>query len=154
MALSPGTMKTTGRRNLRKATASAAAPGMPGGAPIPWAARLCELELRLTQLESENRKLREAHRQLEDAGASAAQLHDLAPCGLVTLDLQGTILDLNRTTATLLGRKRARLLRRPFALVVAADDLPRFLSHLRRCRRAQSVVSTELSLRGSVGPVL
>src|SRR3989442_9779557 len=65
-------------------------------APLPWEGRVCELEMRLTQLAKENQQLRAAYAQLEEAGASHAKLHDFAPFGFLTLDTKGTILDLNR----------------------------------------------------------
>src|SRR5437867_11987542 len=74
------------------------------GAASPLEARLCELELRLTQFELENRRLREAYRQIEATSASQSKLQDLAPVGTVTLDVRGTILDINHTGATMTGR--------------------------------------------------
>src|ERR1043165_8052804 len=57
----------------------------PSAATSELEARLCELELRLTQFESENRKLREAYRLLEAANTRLSKLQDLATVGLVTL---------------------------------------------------------------------
>ncbi|SRR6266567_1198499 len=121
------------------------------GAPAPplWEGRFCELEMRLTQLAAENQKLRAAYAQLEAADASHAKLHDFAPFGFLTLDTQGTILDLNRAAAALLGREKSHLLGRPFAFIVAPEDLPRFLAQLRSCRHSHKIVSSEFSLRGA-----
>ena len=106
------------------------------GASVPpsWEGRFCELEMRFTQLATENQQLRAAYAQLEEAGASHAKLHDFAPFGFLTLDTQGIILDLNRAAAALLGREKSHLLRRPFAFLLASEDLPRFLVQLRDCR--------------------
>jgi len=103
--------------------------------PSAWEARLCELELRLTQLGAENHRLREAHRQLETASASRAKLQDLAPVGLVTLDTRGTILAINQTGAALVGWDKKQLIERRFTFLVWPEDMKRFLDHLRRCRR-------------------
>src|SRR6266550_6822676 len=108
------------------------------GASSRLEARLCELELRLTQSESENRRLREAYRQLEAASASLSKLQDLAPVGLVTLDVRGTILDINHTGAALLGWDKKHLLQRRFAFLVAPEDMEKFQDHLRRCQRRNS----------------
>jgi len=105
--------------------------------------------MRLTQLAAENQKLRAAYAQLEAADASHAKLHDFAPFGFLTLDTQGTILDLNRAAAALLGREKSHLLGRPFAFIVAPEDLPRFLAQLRSCRHSHKIVSSEFSLRGA-----
>src|SRR4030095_1295065 len=79
-----------------------------------WEARLCEMELRLTQSELENRKLREACQRLEAQAASRARLHDAAAVGLATLDTNGVILEINHTAAALLGREKRLLLQRRF----------------------------------------
>src|SRR5713226_88008 len=118
-------------------------------APLPWEGWVCDLEMRLTQLATENQQLRAAYAQLEEAGASHAKLHDFAPFGFLTLDTQGTILDLNRAASALLGREKSHLLGRPFALLLASEDLPRFLAQLRGCHHSHKIVSGEFSLRGA-----
>jgi PAS domain S-box-containing protein len=150
---------TAPRRSTRSGASSAKASDVPRnpvrppqakiqpGLPPPWEARLCELELRLARLEMENRELREAYRELEALGVSHAKRHDLAPIGLVTLEAQGTILDINRTGAALLGRDKLSLLKRRFAHLVAPEDIPKFTTYLRRCLRSRQMVSGELSLR-------
>src|SRR5216684_5164892 len=121
------------------------------GASVPpsWEGRFCELEMLVTQLATENQQLRAAYAQMEEAGASHAKLHDFAPFGFLTLDTQGTILDLNRAAAALLGREKSHLLGRPFAFLLASEDLPRFLAQLRDCRHSHRIVSSEFSLRGA-----
>src|SRR6266550_4479385 len=86
-------------RKVRHLNAPSTRTQSDSGAASPSETRLCELELRLAQFESENRRLREAYRQLEAASASLSKLQDLAPVGLVTLDVRGTILDINHTGA-------------------------------------------------------
>src|SRR6266568_4323762 len=121
------------------------------GAPAPpvWEGRFCELEMRLTQLAAENQQLRAAYAQLAEAGASHAKLHDFAPFGFLTLDTHGTILDLNRAAAALLGREKSHLLGRPFACLLAAEDVHRFLAQLRHCHHSHKIVSGEFSLHGA-----
>ncbi len=120
-----------------------------------WEARFCEMELRLTKLEIENQTLRETCRQLETAQADQKNLSEATPVGLVTLDLRGTIRNINRTAAAILGLGKEQLLQRRFAFSVLPLDIPKFMAHLRRCRRLHQVVSDELRLRetGS-GPVI
>src|SRR5947207_2248395 len=109
--------------------------------------RLRELALRVAQLEKEKRELLEACHQLEAAGLSRAKLRDFAPVGLVTLDAQGTILDINRAGAALLGRERWSLIKQRFVALVAPEDRSIFSADLRRCVRLRVMVSRELSLR-------
>src|SRR6185503_7720538 len=119
---------------------NAAAPRTHSRASALLQARLCELEMRLTQLESENHKLRDACRQLEAARASQSKLQDLAPVGLLTLDKQATILDINHTGAALLGWDKQHLLQRRFTFLVVTEDQEKFLGYLRRCRHGSSVL--------------
>jgi PAS domain S-box-containing protein len=121
------------------------------GLPPPGAARLRELELRVAQLEAEKRELRDACHRLETAGLSRAKLRDFAHVGLVTLDAQGTVLDINRAGAALLGRERWSLLKERFVALVAPEDRSMFSADLRRCVRLRAMVSGELSLRRGEG---
>jgi PAS domain S-box-containing protein len=121
---------------------------------MAWEVRLCELELRLTQLAAENAGLRAACKQLELADAVHARLRDLAPVGLVRLDRNGVILDINRSGAALTGRERQSLARRNFTSLVAAGDIPKFTEHLRRGQRLRKTVTAELNLRGASGETI
>src|SRR5438445_13869687 len=111
----PDRRRSSLRKPLRPAPLTQPPPEWNRGAhaPPPWEGRLCELELRLTQMATENQQPRAAYAQLAEAGASHAKLHDFAPFGFLTLDTQGTMLDLNRAAATLLGREKSHLLGRP-----------------------------------------
>jgi PAS domain S-box-containing protein len=92
---------------------------------------------------------------LEFAGASQTKLHDFHSIGLVTLDAQGTVLDVNRTGALLLAQQKRSLHQRRFADLVAREDIPKFNAWLRCCVRSRQRVSGELSLLGSDGrPVM
>src|SRR5688500_1684000 len=102
-------MKRATRKPKRPFPTSTGVP-TDASAPAQWEARLGGLELRLTQLEAENRKMRTDCEQLEIASVNYAKLYDLAPVGLVTLDLRRRILSVNYMGAALLGRDQARLL--------------------------------------------
>src|SRR6267143_4207330 len=122
----PARRRPSLRKPLRAVLSSHPPPERKRGAhaPLEWEGRFCELEMRFTQLAMENQQLRAAYAQLEEAGASHAKLHDFAPFGFLTLDIKGVILDLNRAAAALLGREKSHLLRRPFAFLLASEDLP------------------------------
>ena len=100
-------------RVRRNSVRSARARPRPGLRP-PREARLRELELRVAQLEAEKLELRDACHRLEAAGRNRAKLREIAPVGLVTLDAQGTVLDINRAGAALLGRERWSLIKQRF----------------------------------------
>ena len=148
------------RRIDRKARAKmvSASPGQGGGwtqgVASEWKLRLRDLELRLERLESEKRRLLEARQQLE-AVQPENQFTEGAATGVVTLDPQGRILEINEAAVLLLGRERASLLRRRFAVLLAPQDIPRLLSQLRRCVCSGQRVCEALRLRRTeAGPVL
>src|SRR5438477_12832878 len=140
-------------RVSRNSVRSARARPRPGLRP-PREARLRELELRVAQLEAEKLELRNACHRLEAAGLSRAKLRDFAPVGLVTLDAQGTVLDINRAGAALLGLEKWSLIEERFVALVAPEDRSMFSVDLRRCVRLRVMVSGELSLRRAEGEVV
>ena len=157
-------MKATHRRGSSR-TSSGKAPRVRGnsvrsararprsGLRPPREARLRELELRVAQLEAEKLELRDACHRLEAAGRNRAKLREIAPVGLVTLDAQGTVLDINRAGAALLGRERWSLIKQRFVALVAPEDRSIFSADLRRCVCLRVMVSGELSLRRAEGVV-
>jgi PAS domain S-box-containing protein len=120
--------------------------GLASAEPAAWETALCEMETRLQQLEAENGELRETCAELERTGVAYAKLRQFAAVGFVTLDPQGTILNVNRAAAVLLGRNKSQLRHRPFASHLSPDDLLRFLAQVRRCGRSRQLVADEFVL--------
>lgn len=98
------------------------------------------------KLELQNRELREAQQELRDARNRLTDLYDFAPVGYVTLDDKGCIQEINLTGAKLLGMERVELSGKPFVRFVKKNDLPTFLSHLRRCLESDEQVDSELEI--------
>lgn len=116
-----------------------------------------ELQVHQVELEMQNRRLREAHEQLEESRNLYADLYDLAPLAYVTLDRNGIIREMNLSAAELLGKDRSRLVGSPFFLLVSSEYTQACLEHLRRCAKADDKVITELTLVANNGlniPVL
>ncbi len=81
-----------------------------------------------------------------------SELYEHAPSGLVTFNTNAVVTELNLTFARLLEIDRAKLLQMPFTIVVVPEDIPDFLSHLRRCRQtSKGKIGTELHLRKKSG---
>jgi len=80
-----------------------------------------------------------------------ADLFDFAPIPYVVVDGAGTIRDLNLRGATLLGRERARAVGWPLVDYVTAADRRTFLDHVRRSRRGDGLVRSELALEVAPG---
>ncbi|HBC94173.1 MAG TPA: PAS domain-containing sensor histidine kinase [Pelotomaculum sp.] len=97
-------------------------------------------------LEAKCQALQEALEELEESRNRYAALYDFAPVGYVTIDDKGCIQEANLTGASLIGIERSQLIGMPLLVYVTKSDLKLFLDHLRRCKRRDEKVITELSL--------
>jgi PAS domain S-box-containing protein len=91
-----------------------------------------ELQVHQIELEMQNEELQKARDEMEAGLEKYSDLYDFAPVGYLTLDREGTILEANLTSASLLGIERSRLVKRRFGLCVSAADLPAFNAFLTR----------------------
>lgn len=110
-----------------------------------------ELDTKQLDLEAKCQALRETLEELEDSRNRYAALYDFAPVGYVTIDRKGCIKEINLTGASLIGLERFQLIGIPMYVFVVQSDLRLFLNHLRRCRRTNDKVFTELSLASKSG---
>ncbi len=107
---------------------------------------LRELQTHQSELDAQNRELRQAQSSLEESRNRYADLYDRAPVGLVTLDGKGLVQEINLPGAALLGVERVPLIGSPFGLRVLPSDKQIWREHLRRCRQDQGPQQTELHL--------
>ncbi len=107
---------------------------------------LHEQNVHKTELETQNRELREAQLLLERSRARYADLYDFAPVGYVTSDDEGIIREINLAAAGMLGVERSRLVGVPFHLHVAREDLTLWREHLARLSQPDACAATELRL--------
>ncbi|MHB1653201.1 MAG: ATP-binding protein [Desulfitobacteriaceae bacterium] len=110
-----------------------------------------ELETNQLVLEAKCQALQESVEDLEESRNRYATLYDFAPVGYVTFDHNGCIQEINLTGASLIGLERSQLIGVPMFVLVAKSDLKLFLDHLRRCKRTDEKVITELSLATQYG---
>ena len=110
-----------------------------------------ELEINQLVLETKCQALQESLDDLEESRNRYAALYDFAPVGYVTFDHKGCIQEINLTGASLIGLERSQLISLPMLTIVAKSDLRLFLNHLRRCKRADDKVITELCLATNYG---
>jgi PAS domain S-box-containing protein len=75
-----------------------------------------------------------------------ADLYEFAPCGYVTLDASGTIVEVNHTAAALLRSVKQAIEGMPLARWVAHEDRRALLEHLRTVRAERVTSSVELDL--------
>jgi two-component system cell cycle sensor histidine kinase/response regulator CckA len=107
---------------------------------------LDELHTHQVELETQNRRLIETRRQLEESLDNYADLYDFAPIGYVTFDDAGIIQSINLAGAAMIGMERARLIGMPFCDYVVKDECRKFTAHLLTCRYESGLVSNEVRL--------
>jgi PAS domain S-box-containing protein len=96
---------------------------------------LHELQVHSEEITVQNEQLIKAQWELEQARDRYADLYDFAPIGYVSLDPEGTILEINLTGAALLGKQRRFLLNTPITGLVATpfrEPVREFLERVRR----------------------
>ena len=105
------------------------------------------LETHQAELEMQNHELQHAQRLIETSRDRYSMLFDYAPTGYVLLDASGTITSLNFTASELLGVDRRQAVHFPFCMFVARDHASDFWDHIRRCRRGDSRIVTDLHIQ-------
>jgi PAS domain S-box-containing protein len=110
-----------------------------------------DLTVQQRELEHRNEELVESRRAIEESHERYADLFDLAPVALVTLDENGVICELNLRAAALIDVERTRSVGLPFHQHVVPDDRRSFLDYLGRLRRTTEQTETELRLRTRSG---
>lgn len=99
------------------------------------------------ELEMQNEELRRAHANLEVSRDRYAALYDFAPVGYLTLTHNGLIVEINLAAVGLLGRERKKLLHRPFAAFVTAEDDDRWRLFFTQVLKHSQRQNTELTLK-------
>src|SRR5262245_20562444 len=120
-----------------------------GGAEPALRRTILELQVYREEVQQQNAELIEAQKQLEWSRDRYADLFDSAPVGYVTLDANGMVDEINLTGACLLGQAVDRLVGRPFLFAVVNRET--FVNHMRRCRKGEKLVVSQLKLRTEGG---
>ena len=105
-----------------------------GSAPFNAAADdiIQEINLQKAELKAQNENLLKTRNELEASRQGYIDLYDHAPCGYVTCDKKGIILEANLTAAWLLGAKREKLVGKPIYGYACTDrdNLYRFIQKI------------------------
>ena len=119
----------------------------PAAAGSPDAATLRhELSVHQIELELQNEELRRASLEAEEARQKYYDLYDRAPVAYVTLDPNGTLVEMNLAAATLLDQPRAMLKGCSLHAVLAPRDIPVFDDFLRRAFSGHLMNACDVSL--------
>ena len=103
------------------------------------------------ELAAQNEQLIEAQRTVELSRGQFQELFDFCPVPYVVLDVDGVVQRINVAAATMVGAERRRLEGVPLLVWIDPPDRRIFLDHMRRCRRSDDVVISELSLKSRRG---
>ncbi len=107
---------------------------------------LHELQVHQIELEMQNEELQQAYETAEMALKKYTMLYDLAPMGYFTLDVEGSICDLNFTGADMLADRRFSLLNSNFKLFVSDESKPIFNDFFRKVYTTFAKQSCEIML--------
>lgn len=103
---------------------------------------LHELQVYLIELEIQKEELKQALQKTE----TATTLYDFAPAGYFTLDITGTIVQLNLSGARMLGKERSYLINSNFKQFVSHDSQAAFIHFFRTIFESASKQTCELEL--------
>ena len=110
-----------------------------------------ELQVHQIELEMQNKELRRAQKELEDARNRYSNLYDFAPVGYFIFDKNGLILGVNLTGSKKLGSERNSLINKPFSLFISPDSKDLFYLHLRQVFSTDARQTCELKLVDTKG---
>ena len=107
---------------------------------------LHELHVHQIELEMQNEELRQAYETMETTLKKYIMIFELSLVGYFTLDLDGTICELNFTGAEMLGEKRFSLIDSNFKLFVSDDSRSVFNNFFRKVYSSNAKESCEVML--------
>ena len=105
-----------------------------------------ELQVHQIELEMQNEELRHTQDQLEAALEKYNDFYDFAPLGYFIFDRQGTICELNLTSANIFGKVRSNLLTRKFQQFISPETHHVFLSSLQKAFEENIKTSCEVMI--------
>ncbi len=107
---------------------------------------LHELQVHQIELEMQNEELQRAYETAEAALKKYTIVFDQAPMGLITLDSNETIDELNFTAADMLGERRIRLIGSNFKLYISDESKPAFSDFIKRAYTSHQKESCKIIL--------
>ena len=113
----------------------------------PLQSAVHDVEVYQMELELQNRELREAQLQLEEARARYADLYDFAPIAYCSLDEHGRVEEANLTASELFAVPHSQLKGKPLTANVNMDDPTGFRAQLRAALREGADINAEINCR-------
>lgn len=113
--------------------------------------QLHELQVYQVELEMQNAELRQIRAELHASVIRYTELYELAPVGYLTLDSNGTMLELNQAAMHLLGESQAQLRRQRLGSLVAPASRPAFNEFLASIFETRVIQGCEFELHRADG---
>ncbi|MCX5809818.1 MAG: PAS domain S-box protein [Proteobacteria bacterium] len=113
-----------------------------------------ELQVHQVELEMQNEELRKAQQELQASRDNYFDFYNFSPVGYFAFDEKGLMLDLNLTSAALLGVEKQKLINRNFKLYISPDSRPVFNTFCKKVLEADTKHDCELKLDASARAVL
>jgi PAS domain S-box-containing protein len=107
---------------------------------------LHELSVHQVELELQNEELQRASLDADEARQKYYDLYDRAPVAYVTLDREGSLVEMNFTAAQLLGKPRGELLGQLFVTFLRPNEISAFNDFLEGIFSKEGMSSCEVSL--------
>jgi two-component system sensor histidine kinase/response regulator len=105
-----------------------------------------ELEVYQIELELQNDELQRAQAIADTATNKYSDLYDFAPSGYITLTKPGDIIELNLTSAILIGEERAKLINSRLGLFFSTDTRPNYNLFLDKVFQSKTQKTCEVAL--------
>lgn len=105
-----------------------------------------ELQVHHIELQIQNDELIKALEKAEIAEEKYIKLFDFAPSGYIALSKEGTIIELNFSASSLLGKERAQLIRSSFAFFVSPPTRSVFNTFFERVFTSNKTETCEVEL--------
>ncbi|MFA4904343.1 MAG: PAS domain S-box protein [Desulfobaccales bacterium] len=110
-----------------------------------------ELQVHQARLAMQHQELHLAKKSNTEARDRYADLYDFVPVGYLTLDLQGTITEINLTGVGMLRTEKSRLMNQHFHLWVAPESREEWLTHFQKLFETGVRHSCEIKLLPQAG---
>src|SRR6056297_1105510 len=108
-----------------------------------------DLIIHQMELEIQNENMARLQIELENSRNKYYRLFENSPTGFLTLDLKGVVLELNKSSASIIEKQKKNMQGKPFTLSVDSDDHSAFFTNLRNSKQTDKKAKVEILLKNA-----
>src|SRR6056297_2845775 len=108
-----------------------------------------DLIIHQMELEIQNENMARLQIELENSRNKYYRLFENSPTGFLTLDLKGVVLELNKSSASIIEKQKKNMQGKPFTLAVGSDDHSAFFTNLRNSKQTDKKAKVEILLKNA-----